>query len=103
MSDSMVVVPGLTPEWLRKKQRIFQALDEQTIRELETPGSGKTLDELQLVVESRHPAIPPRVLSPLEQLVAGATKKLRRHFGQSVMVDPLPEATDPHCEKNDSS
>ena len=90
MSKDTVVVPVLSPEWIRKRDRIFAGLSERTVRELELPGDGLTLDQLQAVFEGRNPFEQPRMLSPLEQLVASVTKRLRVHFGNSVSVDPLP-------------
>jgi len=92
-SLSMVVGPvSLTPDWLRKRSGIFTELDRQLIQGLENPGTGLTLDQLQLVTKHQHPFEQPRELSPLEQSVASVTKKLRRYFGQSIVVDPLPAA-----------
>lgn len=92
MSEDTVVVPVLSPEWLRKRERIFSGLAERTVRELEVPGSGLTLDQLQAVFEGRNPFEAARVLSLQDQLIAGATKKLRRHFGSASTVDQLPQA-----------
>ncbi len=60
MAEKIVVSPDLTPDWLRKKKRIFGELEEQLIRGFETPGSGLTLAQLQLAVEHRNPfEVPP--------------------------------------------
>ncbi|MEK9170181.1 MAG: hypothetical protein AAB674_00860, partial [Patescibacteria group bacterium] len=52
----LVVVPGLTPEWLKKRNGIMRAIDEQLVLGLERPGAGLTLDQLQAcAVEHRNP------------------------------------------------
>ncbi len=65
MREKIVVSPDLTPDWrswLDKKRNIFDELDRQLIRGLETPGSGLTLDQLQLAVEHRNPFAGPKAL-----------------------------------------
>ncbi len=93
--DNMVVVPGSTPEWIKwldKKKGIFEALEGQLIQGLEVPGTGITLDDLQLVVMHQHPAVPARTRSPLELVFRNCQRALRRKFGPDVTVDPLPAA-----------
>lgn len=58
MGDTTVVGPGLTPDWLKKRKGIMEAIDEQLILGLERPGAGLNLDQLQLVVEHRNPFEP---------------------------------------------
>jgi len=47
MAKKIVVVPGLTPEWMRKRNGIMKAIDERLLLGLERPGAGLTLDQLQ--------------------------------------------------------
>lgn len=89
MSEDTVVVPGstVTPEWLRKKANVFGVLEEQVIRELEFPGTGLTLEALQLFAEQ-----PREMLSPNQRLINACYRKLRRRLDWIGSVDPLPKA-----------
>ena len=56
MKRNMVVDPvSLTPDWLEKRDGIFQELARQTRQAVENPGTGLTLNQLQLVTEHRNP------------------------------------------------
>lgn len=52
---TLVVSPDQMPDWMRRRARMFQEIDGQLIRGLETPGQGLTLDQLQMFIEHKNP------------------------------------------------
>lgn len=55
MAKKIVVGPGLTPDWLRKRHNVMKAIDERLVLGLENPGKGLTLTQLQArAVEDRY-------------------------------------------------
>ncbi len=55
MGNSLVVDPVLSLDWLKKRKNIFTELDRQLIQGLENPGTGLSLDQLQLITEHKNP------------------------------------------------
>lgn len=90
--QSMVVGPGLTPDWLKKRRGIMGAIEDQLILGLERPGAGLTLDQLQVVVEHRNPfetvvPLKPEVIQAVrsvEELLADWVTFYREVFGEEV-------------------
>ena len=68
-------VSNVTPEWLKRRMGIMAELDRQLIQAVKNPGTGLTLDQLQLVTEHKNPfAINP------ENLLADWYKFYRQEF-----------------------
>lgn len=77
---TIAVGPGLTLDWIRKRNGIMKAIDEQLLMSLEKPGIGLTLDQLQKVVEHREvfdKKVVEKVLT-LHELVWAISKDLLR-------------------------
>jgi hypothetical protein len=58
MLKTSVVDSVLSPSWLswlKKRKNIISEIERQVIQEIEVPGSGLTLDQLQLVTEHKNP------------------------------------------------
>ncbi len=82
MTSNVVVGPGLTPDWLRKRDRIFSALADQVLLGVENPGAGLLLDQLQLVVEHRSPFVQPIEQAELADVIALQQEKWHKVFPQ---------------------
>ncbi len=83
----LVVVPGLTPEWLKKRNGIMRAIDEQLVLGLERPGAGLTLDQLQAcAVEHRNP-----FLKKGEMVILPLSFKYDKTKDGWELVEPGPE------------
>lgn len=54
-TNSVVVGQDLTPDWLKRRASAFAEIERQLTQGLENPGTGLTLDHLQLFIEHRNP------------------------------------------------
>jgi hypothetical protein len=87
MEVAMVVGPGLTPDWkwVDRRDGIFSALQKQTIQGLRFPGTGFTLDQLQLVTEHRNPFALEMLPEEMAEIVALEREKWERIFRKGSM------------------
>lgn len=69
MTKQVVVGPGLTPDWLKKRKGVMEAIENQIILGLERSRAGLTLDQLQLVVEHKNPFDAVAVAQPKSEVV----------------------------------
>lgn len=99
MGETQVVGPGLTPDWLEKRNNVFRAIDDQVVQGLRRPGTGWNLDELQeRIVEHRKPI----VLTP-EQMAAGIIKTVTIQIGGGRTTDQMIEAAKRDCGNHNVS
>lgn len=89
MGETAVVGLGLTPDWLKKRKGIMEAIDGQLILGVERPGAGLTLDQLQLVVEHRNPFEPmePKAAPVAKEAPEDVLARWRKNY-EAIGIEP---------------
>jgi hypothetical protein len=82
MIEKMVVGSDQMLNWLKKYNGIEREIRKQVLRELKNPGSGLSLDQLQLLVEHRNPFCShDRVLGSMDDQIASWRQFYLNEFG----------------------